>query len=988
MKKFLSLLLAVLMVVSLVPMLALSIGAEGEDNSDAFPELMITEIAVNTANYGAYIQRWVAQVPAFAGYAIPENAASYTDVFRYIEIYNAGTEAVDLYDYKLAFDADAHAAGTEIVYSDLAGTGEALLAPGECAVVWIRSAAETELGLTVEQFKGVYEWLYYSANTTYTYAINLSETPVIAVDVASGFDLATAGQVLYGIVEDSVVDTTDENRAETWVSWAYWYSHLGIAANMFTEVQVIAGVTDVTGGTTFIWDAKLLTYFMPSLENGAADENGKAVENVKYFTADLAKLSKNSIAPWFCASVETSSCHYLYGYDPAKPLCAGIPYSWSSTDQTPGILTNVQSAALPAPGVVTDMPELVISEVSPLPVNPAFEYVEVINISDKAVNVYDYSVVQSESYITMRTEYFSKVNTLIPGDYGNIYVASPNSQHYDYEIRNPQYDQGWLAPGETAVLWSCASTVPLNYYTMSDFYAAYDLEEDVKVFAYDSDPITGSVHTNLADAGYRIIGLAKNEKIGWTGDPYVSAPQMSAIQMTGGVATAINRGVSIKDCESFVLTNSLLMAGTTTMMADGYAYQFAWSKHEGVSNKLGTLAEVSQLMIAYESATSYKFADPVISDAWFSSPGTLMVAQMNEVTVPVKDARYVLYMQDYNKVQDVAMPALPEGFIHDSTFTVADGKLTVANGTAVTEKWEVLNPELLSGLAFTVEYKILDNDQYATVRVVVDEIGNTAVYIDDVLTTDAQDAYLEVTDQGVVMVVNAGITATFDSIVVYTETNLSDKATFYYLGNLENGEEVYLAASVIGNKDISDAAFAATEGSVTAVMGSETSMTFSASLSKDYIDGIKNYFDYDCAMLVFRADDLGLVSTYSPEALAAAGVEEGTYTFLQGADKISHRAVGKNYRITMKSEVTMADNYYRDAYTAVGIITVETALGTVTYTSDFSDAVTVTQVLASALQDTSDTRTAEYCYDLGDGTWARYTNEQLKAFAKICKQAI
>ena len=84
----------------------------------------------------------------------------------------------------------------------------------------------------------------------------------------------------------------------------------------------------------------------------------------------------------------------------------------------------------------------------------------------------------------------------------------------------------------------------------------------------------------------------------------------------------------------------------------------------------------------------------------------------------------------------------------------------------------------------------------------------------------------------------------------------------------------------------------------------------------------------------------------------------------------------------------MAENYYRDAYTAVGVISFETALGTVTLNSDFSEALTVTQVLASALQDTSNTRTDDYCYDLGDGTWARYTNEQMKAFAKICKQAI
>jgi hypothetical protein len=140
-------------------------------------------------------------------------------------------------------------------------------------------------------------------------------------------------------------------------------------------------------------------------------------------------------------------------------------------------------------------------------------------------------------------------------------------------------------------------------------------------------------------------------------------------------------------------------------------------------------------------------------------------------------------------------------------------------------------------------------------------------------------------------------------------------------------------------------------------------------------------------MVVFRADYLGALSAYTPEAFAAAGIED--YTLLTGDDiYVPNRATAKKYRITMRTEVSMADNYYRDSYTAVAMITMETAMGTVTFASDFSDAITVTQVLASALQDTNDTRTDEYCYDLGDGTWGRYTNEQMKAFAKICKQAI
>ena len=1012
MKRFLSLLLAVLMVVSLVPMLALSVGAKGSDDA-AFPELMITEVSANTANFNKLIQIWIGQIPAFEGFEIPKNKDEITDVFRYVEIYNAGDETVDLYDYKLAFDADAYGAGTNIVYTDLAaGIGEnqaggALLAPGECAVVWFRSANEIGAGLTVAQFKGYYEWQYSMANTAYTYALDLSSTPVLTVDLAvdgegnlkNGFDLTTEGQVIYGIVADTVTDETDESRADTWISWVNWYAYLGIGANVFTKLTVTAGETDVTNGTTFIWNDKTLTYYMPSLENGCADENGKAVADVQYYTADLSKVTSAD----FHNNAEKSACHFLYGYDTSKPLCAGTPYAWSSTDQTPGLLNSVQSAVLPGPDVETDTPDLVISEVSPLPAsNSLYEYIEIVNISDKAVNVYDYSVVQSSSFVNLRTQFFNKVNTLIPGDYGNIYAASPNSSYYDYNLSNPDYANGWLAPGEVALLWSCTNDVPNNKLRMQNFYGFYGLDESaVKVFAYDSNPTTGSVHTNLADYGFPMIGLAKNEKIGWTGDPYVSTPLMSAIKMPGGVATTINRGITIEDCESFVLSNAVLMANTTTATANGYAYQYTWNKHNGSANKMGVPIAMGKQMISYQGPTSYTFADPVIGDAWITSPASLTAAQKNDVTVPSDGARYVLYMQDYNQVKNstdrnrilstLGMSSVPADATEVAALAVADGKLTITNSGTAVDKLLVYANTLLADIAYTVEYKISYSDANgavltdAVVRVEVDELGTAAVYVNGLLSTDAQGAFVEVTEEGIVLTTNAGITAVYDSITIYTETDVSEAASCYYVGELATGEALYLAANVVGNEDLSNPRFTASEGSVTAAIGSETKLSFTASLDADYVDALESCFgEVNASMMVFRAADLGAVTDFTPDAFAAAGIAENSYTF--EADK-SLRNVGKNYRMS-SSEVSMVENYYRDSYTAVGIISFETALGTVTLYSDYSDAITVTQVLASALQDTSDTRTAEYCYDLGDGTWARYTVEQMKAFAKICNQAI
>lgn len=163
MKKFLSLLLAVLMVVSAVPFFVFSAAAvdEGEAGAaaeeESFPELIITEIYANSINYCQNAATWLADWPEEVGfYSAPQPGVSYFrgksfstgaslgsgiykkttaadgtvtfvsatgtaeagveyydlvssseqyDNYQYIEVYNSGTEPIDLYDYKLAYDS-------------------------------------------------------------------------------------------------------------------------------------------------------------------------------------------------------------------------------------------------------------------------------------------------------------------------------------------------------------------------------------------------------------------------------------------------------------------------------------------------------------------------------------------------------------------------------------------------------------------------------------------------------------------------------------------------------------------------------------------------------------------------------------------------------------------------------------------------------------------------------------------------------------------
>ncbi|MBQ8340809.1 MAG: hypothetical protein IJY22_00355, partial [Clostridia bacterium] len=323
MKRFLSLMLAILMVVSVVPTFIFSIGAEGTEGTDGanatkseFPKLIITEVHANSINYNSNRNNWVKQESirdifyptpdydkgAYYGArnpAVGANVSSYVelveqggekkfvktydatdvagkkyyslhkpkdvyDVFEYIEIYNSGTEAVNLYDYNMMYDSDGTYDNNTVKASPLQAGGvsssyhkshfekvvvkagesvngyytlsaadnsaykpcaadavavegteyyrlveneyyvsnpeTAILQPGECAVVWFYSWGDWVTCETVERFKAYYEWNY-SEEKRATYGIDLSNTLVIAVDAWS--DTAMFGVSTAWDVQDS-----------------------------------------------------------------------------------------------------------------------------------------------------------------------------------------------------------------------------------------------------------------------------------------------------------------------------------------------------------------------------------------------------------------------------------------------------------------------------------------------------------------------------------------------------------------------------------------------------------------------------------------------------------------------------------------------------------------------------------------------------------------------------------------------------------------
>lgn len=790
MKKFLSLLLAILMIVSVVPTFIFSIGAEGEGDASGagngaaaseFPKLVITEVHANSINYNSNRNNWVKDATVgnvfypMAEYdngytyyaarnpAVGSNVSSYYelvtrngkkefvktsdstavegknyysvqtpsgvyDVFEYIEIYNSGTEPVNLYDYNLMYDNDGSYDNNTVkanpIYAGgvsssmhkshferkLVAEGEsvkglytrdsatsytacaddavavagtvyyrlvenkyyvenpetAILQPGECAVIWFYAWGDWVSLATVEQFKTYYEWAYSAAKRN-TYGVDLSDTLVLAVDAwsdtamfgtSNAFDVQDAGERIYGIANKSVKDPSDTSRYDKWESWVFWAAYSGIdEANTFKPATVQVGTTAVTGGTYAVYLSDVDKYAFPNVEDGTADANGCAVLGYQYYTVNINDGSNKSP---LANKNDTKSTNYLYGFNSTAPLKEGWSYNIANSALNPGILTNVQKDAFPCGKTETSVPEIVITEICPDSVGAdEYEYLEVVNTSGHAINIYDYTVlVRTSSYQNdISNEFFNRYNTIIPGNVGNILAADPGSYYYHKAPTNPDYESGWLQPGEVAVLWSYYTETYAINATFDDFYNFYELDRSVKVFAMDTDNSarTGRPNEvqNLGNSGYYMYGIARNDNLKWYSDPYVSGVVMAPVTFNTGITNPNYIGIPLSAAESYALANSVMCSGRDAGLGEGYGYQIVYDRVEGTANRVGALADVARLL-RYDNDNKFVFSGSIVNVDWKSSPGKLIEAQKTKLTTNKGASRYVLYMQDFDSMGNVA----------------------------------------------------------------------------------------------------------------------------------------------------------------------------------------------------------------------------------------------------------------------------------------------------------------------------------------------
>lgn len=875
MKKVLSLLLAVVMVIGICPTFlfsasATSVGGE-ESEPETFPELVITEIYANAINYRDNAATWLANWPKEAGFysapqpndpyylslreykageSLPGNTYkkvtaedgtvsfelvsgsaeagasyfkkydtnSYYDSFQYMEVYNSGTKPLNLYDYRVVYDGSAtyneqraensplkindikpgnvqssyrrdgferialdvgtplagyytknedtfvpcaadavaeegveyyHTFGEDGTYF-VTNPDEAILQPGQCAVLWFYSSIDQICGAKMSYFRQYFE--YETRNKAYQ--LDMSNTMVICVeanntkelsgyacDTSVNFGISLGNHVRYGIVPGDYENRIDNDYVH-WISSVRWDNYAGFNESLVvTRASVVVGETLVTSGYFYI-DEQTGYYTLPQ-KNVGANSDGTAKDGVAYYKINLANSNyapSGSNSP-VSHKLDRTSTNFLYGFDSDLSPKEGAAYTVSQYDITPGMLTEAQRATLPNGKQTTSAPKLVITEVMPdSEGSDKFEYVEVVNTSGETINIFDYTfVARSSSYMASANEFFNKANPLIPGDVGNILSAEPCAIFNDTVPTNIDYKSGWLEPGETVILWSYYADAAKAGTTFDDFYDYYGLDRSVKVIAMDSDNSAYSgraLRQNLGNSGSYLYGLVANSNLDFYGEVYKSNPVMKPITYHNGVTSYNNTGIPISDCESFVVAACIFATCSSVPgLGEDYGYQYIWNKNPGVNNKCGAYYSYARLT-QMSNDSRFSFTGSVVTDEWKASPGKLLPRQQTPLTMNTGNERYVLYMQDFENLGNVsgfeAVAALLGISAYDaetnetlsrdhaanlsatenggnSLLEIKDGKLYIKNRGTADEYLRLMADDILINYRntnFTIEYSM------------------------------------------------------------------------------------------------------------------------------------------------------------------------------------------------------------------------------------------------------------------------------------------
>ncbi|MBR6727770.1 MAG: hypothetical protein IKM08_06220, partial [Clostridia bacterium] len=242
-------------------------------------------------------------------------------------------------------------------------------------------------------------------------------------------------------------------------------------------------------------------------------------------------------------------------------------------------------------------------------------------------------------------------------------------------------------------------------------------------------------------------------------------------------------------------------------------------------------------------------------------------------------------------------------------------------------------------------------------------------------STDPND--IEVTPFVKIDMISNGTRGNSLGYLVGDQKAMVTNSKFDFVGELDDGTKVYFYETVMG--DVTDAKISGLGASVS-FSGSGTEITFGASMTANYYKQLTEKFGEEqvsLGVITARAEDAMKAGALRPYLLDAAGV---TYTNDQGLRSMASSGLRSFYGSAQQMQI----GYYKDTFSAVGYVSIDTCIGSISLYADTAESRSTTQVLASAIEDYSDVRTEEYCYAVENGKWSRYTADQRARFEQIC----
>ncbi len=472
------------------------------DNSSVYPELMITEIGVDQYGDASNSKNINKDYTGTAGDKDP---------YEFIEVVNNSNQTVNVYDYMLArqgaaptntahfektvdkytpiypgadwtdgnytsYDAywanDAYTRPVNPEYKD--GT----VAAGEVFVIWVYSADSHNIHATFEQFRK-----FWSVD---------SSVKVFIIDGNGtsnkrNFSLNNYNTSTYSIVHES---ERFVKRRSTDTTYSLESLYPNFTYESFDEIISWANVDYTTSPLNGKTDKEQSNYTISYVpySAGVAEQNGYSAACVA--SNKRAHLEKvNTYAEASVGKLTASQKTAFTGKQTSVIRCKAQPQV--VIDEVAGrpslLITEISCDNYTKVSQNTNTETTANAD--------PYEFIEVYNNSDKAINIYDYMVGYQGSSPKNVSTYFERlVQEYTPIFPGADWIDGPYNAYDSYWANttvqrpvNPAYEEGVLQPGEVAVLWAYSSDSHSCHATMEQFRTFWSIPTNVKTFIFDAN---------------------------------------------------------------------------------------------------------------------------------------------------------------------------------------------------------------------------------------------------------------------------------------------------------------------------------------------------------------------------------------------------------------------------------------------------------------------------------------------------------------------